>query len=894
MEDPHSSLQHRHHPVRTTVKDTYQQECAPAEPSVDSSVQSLRFPRPQGSQILANWVASRAPAIMLPSLHSDDTNLTDSTFELISTDGESQDGRYTESITDSLDIYPPTDEVRSLNGNETHQEERGGSDEDENERQSRSDSIRYAEEVLEHPSTHSLRATPPPPAVLDEVDYIEPSISSLRQSIEFTEPLDSLDSAKISVSHTIHEPDQGETATISESLGLKVPERMVIAVRQMMSNQCLSTREPLRLLFVGSDAGKHDIILKISSAVLASSKAYRGGNVFGRSVNGLFNILPISGFGSTKIPDVQLTESSDYQIMVECCSSAGQVPTDDPDALDAASFFVTIDNEKTYTSLDLDEGRIIEPSWHLPHVAIFFVSGNDNQEAMATRNAAWEFMTRHGRPSIFISNEQYCSTNCLPRQWAHCIGEGAAYLSIEARDPNRQVEVALPIDLRSFLNIDARQMNRNLAYLTGLREDVSSETEEVELSKLPKARMSPHSWFASRTELPLMVIAALLTLSSIYLGIFLPKILLPAQDGSVSTKFAGPSSVAQPLSATCSVPTKIPTVTIHVSSTNTITPRVQEPSTANIAAHLPFGGFLSDKAQSLTPEQEPRAACEIEVHGSNEILVKVPSGTKTSWLARGAIDIDVWRGKELLKSKLSTTDEGILIEINKKDAYGVMNVSVVTTRKPKINETFAIDFGKPLIAGMIDAGADFFNSLKDTVTGATEDAAEAGKAAYNNAAAILNLCREDAAELSRSVEESRKSFNQYLDHAGDLAFTRIRDSVSAVNLYTAMANTKKQIATKAAPTAEAMVDAAQLRLLKAQIASKLWWLKVQGKEAEHDEYAAKAESFILQKTAESQRKWASARGASKHKTPCKPGSFSWGRCACSGKRGTKGKWKMAG
>src|SRR3569833_1189737 len=67
----------------------------PAAASSSASEPTLRFPRPEGSQRLANWVSSSSPKIDIlkaPSV-SDADSLADSTYSIIvSLDGESQDG----------------------------------------------------------------------------------------------------------------------------------------------------------------------------------------------------------------------------------------------------------------------------------------------------------------------------------------------------------------------------------------------------------------------------------------------------------------------------------------------------------------------------------------------------------------------------------------------------------------------------------------------------------------------------------------------------------------------------------------------------------------------------------------------------------------------------------
>ncbi|RMI96608.1 hypothetical protein CDV36_016299 [Fusarium kuroshium] len=97
-----------------------------------TSEPTLRFPRPQGSRHLANWISSSNPDIMRVTTTADDVGLSESTYELISgTDTESQDGNYTGSISESvgsLDFHRP-DDVHSFAGTEQTNDDESLADE---------------------------------------------------------------------------------------------------------------------------------------------------------------------------------------------------------------------------------------------------------------------------------------------------------------------------------------------------------------------------------------------------------------------------------------------------------------------------------------------------------------------------------------------------------------------------------------------------------------------------------------------------------------------------------------------------------------------------------------------------------------------------------------------
>ncbi|UNI17225.1 hypothetical protein JDV02_003591 [Purpureocillium takamizusanense] len=100
------------------------QSASPPASGLSTSEPTLRFPRPQGNRRLAKWISTSDPDIMRLTTTAEESGLAESTYELISsTDNESQDGNYTESMggsVGSLDIHRP-DDVHSLAGTEyTH------------------------------------------------------------------------------------------------------------------------------------------------------------------------------------------------------------------------------------------------------------------------------------------------------------------------------------------------------------------------------------------------------------------------------------------------------------------------------------------------------------------------------------------------------------------------------------------------------------------------------------------------------------------------------------------------------------------------------------------------------------------------------------------------------
>ncbi|CAK7217620.1 hypothetical protein SCUCBS95973_003216 [Sporothrix curviconia] len=809
------------------------------------------------------------------------SSLADSAYELISsTDGESQDGREPDSlaasITSSFNIYPRADDVLSLNGKEATYGDDGddddevGGEEEENSgclptqtrntpghsqlysagdndghapgQSSPADSIRYAEQALCNPSTQSLSSHEYGSSHGD----LSGGRSPLNQAIEFNEDTSVKPNLeKVSVKHTVREFSEGESAMVAANMGMAAdhPTRMAATICQTMSRHCLSTREPLRVLYVGSDAAYSDIMHKISSAILASgsppSSVSSGREHRHASTPGIYNIMPISSFGSAKVPEIdeiQLMGVSDFYIKVDRCVKAEETVYKTDAFPNDTVYSMELDSGRSHVSVASPSRSIVIPAWPLPHVAIFYVSGNDDKQTETTRDAAWEFMTRHAVPSIFISHAQSFSRSSSAGRWQNFVDQSAVHLCLESLDSSKPITPErLPIDLTSFLNIDARQMNRNLAYLTGLKE-ASKKSQKKEKKNAAgngdadTLRMVSYSQNSAPSVLTIATPTAMV-------------------DQAHST----PTTSGLPR-ITVSIAPFVPAVTLSYTTTRTAQVPASEQTSSKSQAL--FGGYLTDNAHS----QNSRGAsdtkimstgCSIEVYSSHEILVKVPAATKTKWLAKGAIDIDVWQGQNMLKSKLSTSNEGIIIELDGKDAVGVMTVSIITTRRPKINETFAVDFGQPSAARLWEAGLGLWKESMRTAVDASLEAASQARKAITDYADEHELYRFYPKPAQVAVDGASWLVNQaalgVMEAKRDVR-NRFRDLLASPSANKAVREYKMFFKglVPTVDTAEKARDDVRLTVLRAQVASKLWWLRAQGKMQEHAAYEEKAAQHIHQ------------------------------------------------
>lgn len=856
-----------------------------SEDTASKSVPTLRFPKPQGSLQVANWVSTSSPDIMASPYSTDnDHSLSESSFEFVprdNTEEGSQDER-ADSMSESFSEYerfPRPDEVRAFGGlddmstsvastiatdSETEEEE----EEVEEEEDDRSEASfspygnAIADEILRSSLTQGSIPKPFPTS--------NPNLPV--SSIEFREPEDiDIHIDKISVKHTIKEFTGEEATQIVESLDLcdslpscGEPRRLSATIRQTMSQRCLSTHEAFRVLYIGDEDLKGEIILKISRAITCSSSIdYNENKTLRKNTEGVYNIVPVS-FGPVKDRDVELMEASGFQIKVDTCLDAEKIPIQGAYFREDIVYSLTVDGGnggKKYKSVPAGgpEGFRVQPAWTLPHVAVIYCSEEDDARMQRIQETVSAFCGRHAVPTLYISDHPAFASPAAER-WLDCTHEHAVHLSLESRD--LKTEHRFPIDLTSFLNIDNRQMNQNLAYLTGLQEPPSVADERMKdiislagsVQDLPEK--VPQGWkpfvknFIHYYLGPLESYRGICTVALLFLVsafAYLLQFIVPSTIPLSNTSMAGVSLSNVPSSSPIVIPAATSTITINFTSTKTV--KITASATPS------FGGLLSDIAHTVSSETPKNTVCSIKLYSPTELLVKLPSGTKESWLAKGAIDIDVFRGKNLIPSRLSTIDEGILVQIPSKETHGILNVSIVTTRKPKINETFSVDFGTALFAEALDAAKSVFQSAAQKV-GETADGVL--KAIEDNCASVFASADEQVKEKASSwwelIKDTGNTAQAYSSQVVGETYDKIKDSVRPGGLTSHLMEDATLLFKDAHQTlqdklghAEDARDKAQLALLKAQIASKLWWLNMQHKTDEYEDYERQARNFLANK-----------------------------------------------
>lgn len=472
------------------------------------------------------------------------------------------------------------------------------------------------------------------------------------------------------------------------------PSRVTIKVKQTMVSQGLRLEEPYKVLYIGDTIAKDSIIQKIGAALAATARV-------DEARPSKFNIVPISAFGDTTSPDVVLIDSSGLELNVDECLS---------------STFVRKEEGNDTICMTLADGMVVKSSWsgsrfsisdhwNLPDVAILYLSAKDTISAKQTERFARSFMNRHNVPTILVSDVPLWSSGAEN----HTLDPRTPHLLLESYSPSagkNRILNRLPVDLPTFIHLDSGQMNRTLAYLAFASgsstfrrtNDPASKIENINAKATGSA--NDGRWFDGIFDgFRKVVPPALLVL--------LPMILFHLITSITFRQVRGPEPIVHTGIHTHSATTFEITSLPPISAASTLT-RSQSSVVPNAVSflsgplHVPqsisrvhentditsyLASFLADTYPS-TPNNSDKF--KVHVVGDRHIVLRPPYWFTRSRKAPKLL-FNVTRERSVLQHEVSPLFDGVYaLKIRHADAYGVLNISVWTTSKPRIHETFQV------------------------------------------------------------------------------------------------------------------------------------------------------------------------------------------------------------
>ena len=784
----------------------------------------LRFPIAAADGSIGDLLQNHLPNTMLTHVDHDEESLAGSTYEIIDTDVESRDGHATASIA-STDFGRP-DDVASLV--DTEQSEDDSIDEEAHDTSASIPSaLRSLEQtsVLETPTIGRSTTT-----FYDE---------SQTRSIEFEEFF-ATGAETVSVKHTVVEFSDELTKQTVQNLNLQnAPEHLSLTIRQTMTKSGLTTKDPLRVLYVGSHGARQDIVTKIASCLSASNN-----QGFQHYQSQIYNVVPVSASAE----EVELMQSSGLQIKVEDCVDAECMPFEN-DIEKPEIIKLRLTESGPYHSVPEGKTFIVEPSWDLPHLAVFYCSNSDTSQAKQTRSLVRKFMSRHSIPSLVITHEII-----LNRSMCLSLDPHAVHMCLEARAEGRSslIRHRLPIDLTSFLNIDARQMSRNLAYITGLHKSIETMSIRAQPKRTSSASHVETAEKKDKSARPQSNLAMLDYRIVISVGVFLLSLLatlfanLPAYTFTTSPAISINSNIVQPALTSTPILVSI-TSTASLKSYITTSTDPQLSTKATVPTNSPRLSSLSvvpSKEVRVVPVASPQSkksnttTCFVEKASEREILIHVPGKARPRWLSRDTVIIHITkRGQNVSLERVHNLVEGIVVLLPSREAHGVMDVTISTQRKPRIDETFQVDFGT--------TNAQTIENIKSALSALIEHDKEMFGKAVRHAQLLATDLGTQTRKTMMQVESSTVEVTKKLAAAGSAAASDVK-ALSTELVESGLILSKhvsiqaEKYALNGVATIKQIQKPAQQALLKAQVQSKLAWLRLQGKTAEYEEYRKRA------------------------------------------------------
>lgn len=604
--------------------------------------------------------------------------------------------------------------------------------------------------------------------------------SDLTKDIVFEEPTSV---GRSTVTYAVRDFTHEEAKIVSEQLRFDLPDSMLkLSLRQSLIPQTLSVDQPFRVLYVGPDHAKDLIISKIGGA-LAVTALDNSDSLQCDSKPARFNVVPVSSFGTTGSPDIELVESFGVEIVVDSCTEA-RMEKDGTTEI----FCLTLNkHQNVRVPFKGDSTKSETGSWRKPNMAVLMCAESDDLHAKELRMEARRFLSKFGIPTQLITErsafEKPLSENFL-------IDVKTLHFCVESVDSQQKpiVHRRIPVDLTHFLTVDVRQLNRNLASVTGLYvehhriESVSKPMVDQAVSlgddqtwaKSQTKRSTP--WRPNGVQIRLALLAWILLCGALgSLGkISLSRYFIPETLPTTATPVLSSSNgipVKPKVTSTVSLSTLKPSTSpSSITSTSSCHPLLAS-SSANV--------FLENQDLFKNLSQE----FKLRVIGDNNILLR-PSHQFTILKRPPKLHVKVTRYGTAIPSEFSKLFSGVYaLQIPYDEAWGPLNVSVTTKSRPLLDETFEVDFGRPWLK------VSRWRSL----------ASESSAHALHSLAQI----REKAA---RSTEQTRVNLSE-------------RSDAVVLRLYNYIADVQKTQATYLNASKEA--SRAALRRAQGQ-AAKLW------------------------------------------------------------------------
>ena len=588
-------------------------------------------------------------------------------------------------------------------------------------------------------------------------------------SIEFIEPDKWPEVEQVELKHTVQLFEGAEAIRLKEQLPPNQQNALLTAtVQQTMTKHSLDIDQPFRVLYIGNPDFRTIVLDKIGDVLVSSS--YESSS----AESSRYHVIPTS-FGADAVPNFAELLPIHVQLIVDECLEASF----DPRSGKPSSVSLKFKNRPSCTSYWTGSDYLLSSSsdWTLPDVAIFFVSSTDDATAVETQHQARTFMERHGVPAMVISEKPLweMTTELVP------VNRHSLHMCLESRHSLGGEPTVLrryPIDLPTFESITPSQLNRNLASLANLYpkqvKKVTAETPNPSTIKPLSFDIEKYSNYIARFEYPKysdyvqklspsLRLLAITVISAI--AIILGYTVVSAAFVYFS-QFFSRSDISEVVLPSTSISNKniIPIETFgqnslsvrHSSAGEVQSLRNQYECSTQLEELM--GIALSPPVKQGKPDE-----FELQVIGDSHVILKPPRRLS---LKKPKFGVSVTRYGSAIPYELSKLFEGVyLLNLDREDAYGLVNVTI-TTSKPPLEQTTQVDFGTPWlkISNWKRAASTFSMELVRDLNTAQTGLSKAYDRLCTNLQAVMGDVVKRSHILRQEVDDIRESTHLSLEN----------------------------------------------------------------------------------------------------------------------------------
>ncbi|KAJ4150006.1 hypothetical protein LMH87_010775 [Akanthomyces muscarius] len=284
-----------------------------------------------------------------------------------------------------------------------------------------------------------------------------------------------------------------------------------------------------------------------------------------------------------------------------------------------------------------------------------------------------------------------------------------------------------------------------------------------------------------------------------------------------------------------------------ISQTPFFAPSAQNQPESTLALSSPTSGVALISLQGSPDEglfRSRKPTVSFTPHGQNDVLIHVAPDVRDTWMSSNCLNVTVLRSTQELRFTLASVDDGILVKFPRREAYGVVNLSIKSSCRPKTEKTIKVHFGKGIIVDAFERTKSLAQDLSELVPVAAHEA----ERCLAGARRVLGSASDSFAHAWLVGTERAQDLliNGNIGVGGPLTKTVSQLWQQAIGFL----QDKSKISGKCSRSINAVRSVQtelRLGLLNAQVSSRMWWLKIQGKDEEYQAYSAQAQVYLQQK-----------------------------------------------